>query len=193
MDSWHRFKGRKISNHRVSCRGILAIDIPEIFRGDVKVWNLSECRVWLTEDSFGDNLDTWIPLSNRFQCSVSKNWKRLFTFSLSSNVIPKKLRESNKAVLLQKEIFDEEEQTRQGFVNGDISERKRGVGWGVDEVCTLALHTAHCSLAMHSVHRESGFNGRWRDGFSHFPTVVCCVLFTSDKEDSITTHWHDIY
>ena len=80
-------------------------------------------------------------LSNRFQCSVSKNLKRLFTFSLSSNVIPKKLRESNKAVLLQKEIFDDEEQTRQGVVNGDISERKRGVGWGVDEVCTL--HTAH--------------------------------------------------
>ena len=96
------------------------------------------------------------------------------------------MRESNKAVLLQKEIFDEEEQTRQGFVNGDISERKRGVGWGVDEVCTLALHTAHCTL--NTVHRESGFNGRWRDGFSHFPTVVCCVLFTSDKEDSITTH-----
>ena len=30
MDSLHRFKDR------VSCRGILAIDIPEIFRGDVK-------------------------------------------------------------------------------------------------------------------------------------------------------------
>ena len=126
-------------------------------------------------------------------CQQELKKPRLFTFSRSSNVIPKKLRESNKAVLLQKEIFDEEEQTRQGFVNGDISERKRGVGWGVDEVCTLALHTAHCSLAMHTVHRESGFNGRWRDGFSHFPTVVCCVLFTSDKEDSITTHWHDIY
>ena len=37
MDSYtDRFKERKISNHRVSCRGILAIDIPEIFRGDVK-------------------------------------------------------------------------------------------------------------------------------------------------------------
>ena len=78
--------------------------------------------------------------------------KRLFTFSLSLNVIPKKLRESNKAVLLQKEIFDEEEQTRQGFVNGDISERKRGVGWGVDEVCTLALHTAHCSMNTCNAH-----------------------------------------
>ena len=69
------------------------------------------------------------------------------------------LRESNKAVLLQKEIFDEEEQTRQGFVNGDISERKRGVGWGVDEVCTLPLHTAHCS--MNTEHCAQGVRFQW--------------------------------
>jgi len=124
------------------------------------------------------------------QCQQELKKPRLFTFSLSSNAIPKKLRESNKALLQkEKEIFDEEEQTRQGFLNGDISERKRGVGWGVDEVCTLALHTAHWTLCTGS---PVSMDGGVMDSVTS-PTVVCCVLFTSDKEDSITTHWHDIY
>ena len=55
-------------------------------------WRCEKCEIYLEEegwwltwgvgrlagwrrDSFGDNLDTWIPLSNRFQCDVSKNWK----------------------------------------------------------------------------------------------------------------------
>ena len=38
-----------------------------------------------------------------------------------------------------------------GFVNGDISERKRGVGWGVDEVCRHTARTVK-NVGVYSVY-----------------------------------------